>query len=29
MKIWYEICGMLLGKYRIIKTDGFNVFDNW
>lgn len=25
----YEVCKMLLGKYRIIKTDGFIVTDNW
>lgn len=28
-KPWYETCRMMFGKYRIIKTDGFLVFDNW
>lgn len=25
----YEVIRMMFGKYRIIETDGFNVFDNW
>ncbi len=28
-KLHYETCRMMFGKYRIIKTDGFIVTDNW
>jgi hypothetical protein len=27
--IRFEVIRMMFGKYRIIETDGFSVFNNW